>query len=97
MSYVLSNVRVRKILSKCLTLIAVLLVFASLFVGIADACQNECDAADHGTCSCVCHCFVATNPETAVSLYTDCAVHLSGNPHFYARLSGTDIFRPPIV
>ena len=97
MSYVQAISRVRKILSKCLALIGVLLVFAMLFAGATDACQNECDTADDASCSCACHSPVATPPDTAVALSTDYANLLSGDPHKHILLVVTDIFRPPIA
>ena len=97
MSYVLSKLSARKILSKYLTLIGVLLVFATRFVGVADACQNECDTADDASCSCVCHSPVATHPDTAVALSTEPVDHYAGDPHSHLLLIVTDIFRPPIA
>ena len=99
MSYVLTILRVRNILSKCLALTGVLLVFATLLVGVGDACQNLCDATDDDeSCSCVCHSPVATCPTAGVDLAsTKYADHLSGDPHSHILLIVTDIFRPPIA
>ena len=98
MSYVLAILRVRKIPSKCLALLGVLLVFAALFVGVTDTCQNGCDPTDGDTpCSCGCHSTVATLPDTAVARSTEYADHLSGVAYSHIVRIVADIFRPPIA
>ncbi len=98
MSYVITKARVRTLFLRCLVLISVLMMFVTMFCGVADACHNECENADDASCYCACHTPVVTTPDMAITLYTEYADTRSGDPH--AHIIGpvvNDIFRPPIA
>jgi hypothetical protein len=98
MSYVITKACVRTLFLRCLVLISVLMMFVTLFCGVADTCHNECENADDASCYCACHTPVVTPPVTVLALYTEYTDNRSGDPH--SPIIGpvvTDIFRPPIA